>query len=841
MAGARRGGGGGGSGAAACGDGGDGRLRCIANNEAAGAALVRLLPLAEGGLYHVQVSAAAAAAATAVAAAAGAGDGAPPAQYLACHNRELRLVRSRADAAHFSIGLFSGQFVSLHTEGGFVTCSPEGRMWCGTRVARAWERFQLVPDLGDGLPGCTAEACQPISGWSMRAPVRVNLRAHTGKYLCSAHPVLNARAETACCCEEFLLDLKPPPLLLASGSCNCDLCGAGSSGEDEDSWSCAVRTGEGRHMWTVEGSGQRVLASEVSQARGREAFVLELEGDGRGGTSEVALRFLPGVKQGAGSCSRSASDSSGPPPCCYLSAERRGIVACDRPRAQRWERFCLEFADLSHVLIQSPHGALLSVTPEPPMISVATSAWNGSGLSGRRDLQQLDRSCSWASQAGEPRGSMDEAVHGAAWQLRAHGDSHYTLVAVPAMPPGAGDSYLYVDSAGQSSEPSLHFPAVASLFKIVPERVGEGRSVAGFSIRTVRKIHGKERYLTAEPNGAIMARRLTVGHWEVFRLIDVDAAAAQVEQLAAPTQRPNDVLRGGPALAWPATPDSRGTTNLLQGQHEAIVETTLALRESAASTVQAAAMKSVAVLTRLAAAAEQAIVLGIASPTPSPASLLNLCLESLVVECARSGVVCTDRALLTKPLGHVEHEDQLSSLQLLLKEEGAISHEELLFPFSIPAFLLAADVCKLPSELQSQVWRGWRSRQSPAHSCKWRPGPLHLSANPYRPFRLLLSTNASHHQAAANLLAPSMHHGPAWRSQLSRPLAALPQGGWHCTMCYTGGHLPLDPALNPAHYRFLELQFHVRSAAAHPTGVLWNFISMAGVSLLTAAMCLQLL
>eukprot|EP00850_Spirogloea_muscicola_P009929 SM000057S18359 [mRNA] locus=s57:118210:121951:- [translate_table: standard] len=753
-------------------------------------------------------------------------------------------------------------------------------MWCGTRVARAWERFQLVPDLGDGLSGCTAEACPATSGWSMRAPVRVNLRAHTGKYLCSAHPVLNARAETACCCEEFLLDLKPPPLLLASGSCTCDLCGADSSGAGEDSWSCAVRTGEGRHMvrsrcplaeallisctlgwlsllnqplmvrlclwlplaqWTVEGSGQQVLATEVNQARGREAFALELKGDGHGGTSEVALRFLPGVQQGAGSYSSDSSDSSGPPPCCYLSAERRGIVACDRPRAQRWERFCLELADLSHVLIQSPHGALLSVTPEPPMISVATSAWNGSGLSGRRDLQQLDRSCSWASQAGEPRGSMDEVVHGAAWQLRAHGDSHYTLVAVPAMPPGAGDSYLYVDSAGQSSEPSLHFPAVASLFKIVPERVGEGRSVAGFSIRTVRKIHGKERYLTAEPNGAITARRLTVGHWEVFRLIDVDSAAAQVEQLAVPTRRPNDVLRGGPALAWPAIPDQRGTTNFPQGQQEAIVETTLALRESAASTVQAAAMKSVAVLTRLAAAAEQAIALGIASPTPSPASLLNLCLESLVVECARSGVVCTDRALLAKPLGYVEHEDQLSSLQLLLKEEGAISREELSFPFSIPAFLLATDVCKLPSELQSQVWRGWRSRQSPAHSCKWRPGPLHLSANPYRPFRLLLSTNASHHQAAANLLAPSMRHGPAWRSQLSRPLAALPQGGWHCTMCYTGGHLPLDPALNPAHYRFLELQFHVRSAAAHPTGVLWNFVSMAGVSLLTAAMCLQLL
>eukprot|EP00850_Spirogloea_muscicola_P012599 SM000082S22841 [mRNA] locus=s82:199988:204170:- [translate_table: standard] len=768
--------------------------------------------------------------------------------------------------------------VSLHAEGGFVTCSPEGRMWCGTRVARAWERFQLVPDLGDGLPRCTAEVCPPTSGWSMRAPVRVNLRAHTGKYLCSAHPVLNARAETACCCEEFLLDLKPPPLLLASGSCNRDLCGADSSGADEHSWSCVVRTGEGRHMWTVEGSGQRVLATEVSQARGKEAFVLELEGAGRRGTSEVTLRYLPGVQQGAGSYSGSGSDSSGPPPCCYLSAERRGIVACDRPRAQRWERFCLELADLSHVLIQSPHGALLSVTPEPLMISVATSAWNGCGLSGRRDLQQLDCSYSWASQAVEPRGSMDEAVHGAAWQLRAHGDSHYTLVAVPAMPPGAGDSYLYVDSAGQvlqassvskgavpcchssphlvmrcnaqapaaasrlqSSEPSLHFPAVASLFKIVPERVGEARSVAGFSIRTVRKIHGKERYLSAEPNGAITARRLTVGHWEVFRLIDVDAAAAQVEQLAAPTQRPNDVLRGGPALAWPATTDQRGTTNLLQGQQEAILETTLALRESAASTVQAAAMKSVAVLTRLAAAAEQAIALGIASPTPSPASLLNICLESLIVECTQSGVVCTDRALLTKPLGHVEHEDQLSSLQLLLKEEGAISREELSLPFSIPAFLLAADVCKLPSELQSQVWRGWRSRQSPAHSCKWRPGPLHLSASPYRPFRLLLSTNASHHQAAANLLAPCMRHGPAWRSQLSRPLAALPQGGWHCTMCCTGGHLPLDPALNPAHYRFLELQFHVRSAAAHSTGVLWNFVSMAGVSLLTAAMCLQLL
>lgn len=46
----------------------------------------------------------------------------------------------------------------------------------------------------------------------MPLPVRVSLRGHNGRYLCTSHATVSAHAEVPCCCEEFLLQVGPIPL-----------------------------------------------------------------------------------------------------------------------------------------------------------------------------------------------------------------------------------------------------------------------------------------------------------------------------------------------------------------------------------------------------------------------------------------------------------------------------------------------------------------------------------------------------------------------------------------------------------------------------------------------------
>eukprot|EP00897_Mesotaenium_endlicherianum_P008930 jgi/Mesen1/8065/ME000432S07356 len=86
--------------------------------------------------------------------------------------------------------------------GGYLTSDARGRVWAGTATARSWERFHLMPYF----------APQPTLQLALKrelAPLRVNLRAHTGLYVCSSSSLASAHSEVPCCCEEVLVDLPP--------------------------------------------------------------------------------------------------------------------------------------------------------------------------------------------------------------------------------------------------------------------------------------------------------------------------------------------------------------------------------------------------------------------------------------------------------------------------------------------------------------------------------------------------------------------------------------------------------------------------------------------------------
>ncbi|KAG6549946.1 hypothetical protein Mapa_008457 [Marchantia paleacea] len=731
---------------------------------------------------------------------------------------------------------------------GYLTADSRGRLWGGTQRPQKWEHFTLIEEALKETP--------LQSTWTISASVRVTLQAHTGKYLCGSTTVICAHAEAACCCEEFLLDLKFPSLIPVRSSrtkhgsrspvdslrSNLDvrsrrfdeqekIAFAATLKADQplDGSVCTIRTADGKRMLSAEPDGI-VFTTPVDQVRGMEKFELSVQY--RKSCPTVSIRPYS-RESGTGSRNRK-----------YISATDSGQIVCDKSDKKHWEAFGLTLANGSRVLIRSIHGGYLAYDP-----SVAVQ------LEHNEQQHRLQRGlCSCLHYTKEEMREVD------AWQLRYHGDSLYTLVALPVAKGGAQE-YLSVDSKGhiiQSGAPAVHFPATASLFEIVPvsgtcldtmdENICSFSGIVGFTIRTTRRIHGKQRYVSVEPSGRVFATRVRPSRWEIFQFVDVDATACAVSPdefsclpAAVNLNSPGSVM---PSLAGYRVQQrvpslgGQGRWGLVRrvGWVQSVGVSDVLVQGTSSST-SVASIAVAEALRRACGVTVEALNKGWAVPKKTPTTLQELCIGHVCwfasTESGGSQPTESTKASEVPSLPDLESEmilppildSDFHELVAILKASGQGSR--------IPAELIDGNLFNIPDDLLTRIWSHWRSRQPSLQSCKWLPSSLLAQLPPQfhngvRPLQ--------NHAGRPNGL-PHVHQGlPPHNIALWNTSG----DGFHCGSCDSDGVLCMDPAVNPAHHRYLEVQYRAYSGARQP-GVLWSAISFAGVSLMTTALACRVI
>ncbi|KAL2628614.1 hypothetical protein R1flu_013300 [Riccia fluitans] len=720
---------------------------------------------------------------------------------------------------------------------GYLTADSRGRFWGGTQRPQKWEHFTLTEEALRETPA--------QSNWTLTGSVRVTLQAHTGKYMCGASAVITADAEAACCCEEFLLDLKFPSLIpvrsfrhgsrfLADlGGSNTDLksrhlreqekLGTKKADENLGGSICTIRTADGKRMLSAEPDGV-LFTTPVDQVRGMEKFLARV--DYTKNSRTVSFRRYS---------SGSRTDGH------YLSATQAGAVICGKPEGKHLETFRLNLANGSRVLVRSINGGYLAYDPSL-VVQLEHSEQ-------RHRLQKGLCSCLHYTK--------EEMCEIGAWQLSYHGDSLYTLVALPVAKGGAQE-YLSVDSKGriiQSGAPAVHFPATASLFEIEPvsgacldtmdENICSFSGIVGFTIRTVRRIHGKQRYISVEPSGKVFATRIRPSRWEIFQFIDVDATAAvsSPEEFSCVPAAVNLASTGSGASSASSYRVQQRVPSLGgQGRWGLVrrvgwvqpLATSDTIVQGTASSSSSASVAAAEALRRACGVTAGALSKGSAVPKRSPTSLQELCMGHVCWFAATTETVETrETADGTKAIGSSPISDigldpadpELRELMAILRSSGRRS--------GIPPELIDGNLFRIPDDLLTRIWAQWRSRQPSAQSCKWLPSSLLAQLPP------------QFHNGVRPLQNPvGRPHGPPYVHQ-GLPLNNIALwnssgDGFHCSSCDADGVLSMDPATNPAHHRYLEVQYRAYSGTRQP-GVLWSAISFAGMSLMTTALACRVI
>lgn len=674
---------------------------------------------------------------------------------------------------------------------GYWTSDPAGRLLVGVQKAGKRETFQLIEYAfsidAKRLP------------WMSLAPVRVNFKAHTGRYLCCASAVISAIAEAPCCCEEFLLDVNFPPLppCWESSTPHNKLSSpeiqlAKQSVESVQSSYSRIRTANGMFNLSAGADGKLTMV-QLDEAQGHEHFTIELLDHKR--RSKVSMGHH--------------GSQDNPDALYYVSVEPSSKVTCNKLHRRKWEEFVLELANGSRILIQSVHGGFM----RSPEISTQVDATSFSGHTrGTRTEDNNSRrvcSCSLVSLEGSMVG---------AWRLRAHGDSLYTLVAVTT-PRDGGDVYLFVDARGkimQSNEPGIHFPALASLFEIKPVTTAcfagatehgmktstTKAAVVGFTIKTIRKINGKQRYLSVEPNGILRASRLRLSRWEIFRLVDIDATAsvvlpskylclpAAVNLFAATTPTAFLSLRQAAAsqgvVTAPMSSYGRGWSAEVSKGGNFLARSNHIMEHTAGKPIH-----SVASLKKASQIAVMAAWTGRCVPTRMPASLQELCINQLCLQASAEVMKLPD------------------------KLQGRLSS-------ALVTECLVDSCVGIPDDLCAKVIAHWCSRQHPESSCKSLSSTFTSQREPLS----RSNGNDGGGQDPSNVLQQSLLESSG--------------EGLQCHSCNQTGVLKMDPTVNPAHHRYLEVQYHAQNGLTQPTGFLWNLISFAGVSIMSTALLFHL-
>ncbi|KAL3686738.1 hypothetical protein R1sor_013047 [Riccia sorocarpa] len=754
--------------------------------------------------------------------------------FLGVRGSSIILTEGNSDQANLQFSLEFDEHGRVRIRGGhdmgYLTADARGRIWAGTQRAQKWEHFTLIEEALRETPD--------HSFWTLTASVRVTLQAHTGRYMCGASAVITADAEAACCCEEFLLDLKFPSLIPVRSFRHGSPLLADSLGSNADSKSkplraqeahensggsvCTIRTADGKRMLSAEPDGV-LFTTPVDQVRGMEKFLVKVQYS-RNCRTVSFRRYSNG----------SGNDAH------YLSATQTGTVVCSRDEGKHLETFGLNVANGSRVLIRSIHGGYLAYDP-----SLAVQLEHSES---RHRLQKGLCSCAHYTK--------EEMYDVGAWQLRYHGDSLYTLVALPVAKGGAQE-YLSVDSKGriiQSGAPAVHFPATASLFEIAPvsgacldtmdENICSFSGVVGFTIRTVRRIHGQQRYVSVEPSGKVFATRVRPSRWEIFHFVDIDATASvsSPEEFSCIPAAMNlnspgsGVLSSSGYRVQQRVPSlgGQGRWGLVRrvgwvqplGASDTIVQ-------GIASSSSSAAVAAGEALRRACGVTAGALSIGSAVPKRSPTTLQELCIGHVCWFAATDPAETRQPDERTKTIGSSAVADigldstdpELRELVAILRSSGRRS--------GIPPELIDGNLFSIPDDLLTRIWGQWRSRQPPVQSCKWLPSSLlaqlpHQFHNGVRPLQ--------NHVGRP--------HGPPYIHQGLPPhnIAHWNSGGdgFHCSTCDAEGVLSMDPATNPAHHRYLEVQYRAYSSTRQP-GVLWSAISFAGMSLMTTALACRVI
>lgn len=666
------------------------------------------------------------------------------AQYTPESNEEFCFSLEFDD--HGGVALSSGV-----VNKGYWTLDSSGHLLFGAQIIGKRETFQLHEF------GWSRKTLS--SSWTSVAPVRVNLRAHTGQYLCSAATVISAVAEAPCCCEEFLLDVNFPPLPFPWRPSESTISGqdtqpAKKISDSFESSHCRVRTANGMFDWSAGADG-KLITVQLKEAQAREQFTMSVLSHKRHSLVSVSHRF----------CEDGADCA------CYLSVDPSSRVTCNKRERGKWEEFVLELVNESRVLIRSVHGYFM----------------------GSQEASMFVKTHSSSTYSQNSEASV------AVWRLRAHGESRYTLLAATSKK-DQGDFYLYVDGRGvlmQSNEPTVHFPSSSSLFEIKPiasssiwategssQKSNARASLVGFTIKTIRKINGKERYLSAEPNGILRANAFHVSLWEVFQLIDVDGTASAVlphEFSCCPASLHfvSPKIRTASLSAFEERA-SLGTSYaawlLNQGSMGGLSENTNHLLGKPIESLES--------LKKASQVAAMATMIGRCLPERRPASLQELCINQLCLQAS---------AEVTRLCDKFQESDAVAWVTERLVER----------------------CLSVPDDLSARILTCWRSRQHPENSCKSLPSLFSAQRDYY-------------FQGNRNIRGPSYTREHSfWESN---------DDGFYCHSCNQKGLLKMNPNVNPAHHRYLEVQYQAQNGAAQSHGFLWNLISFAGVSIMSTAL-----
>lgn len=301
-------------------------------------------------------------------------------------------------------------------------------------------------------------------------PVRCHLKTQDGLYLSNTARKLATNAEVHCCSEELILDL--------SG----DVTIAGNSALTQ---SC-LWSSNATYLASMEASTSQLLFQSQHSCFGRETFGVQLFSGG----NELAL-----TQQ------------------VINDGETEAGVVCKWPSVRcspgaKPTRLTLEIASKPVFLITA-HGGFAAASDSRPASATV---------------------CTLPRQTINPSA---DALTLASWQFEHRGDNLYTIQHLGTKNP------LYVGHAGTLRMDGNHppFPDSRLLFNVqltwtksdgvCKKEGGESaeQSIAGFAIKSLFKLNGKQLYLSALPDGRIATcySKSHPSRWELFGVADREA------------------------------------------------------------------------------------------------------------------------------------------------------------------------------------------------------------------------------------------------------------------------------------------------------------------------------
>ncbi len=342
-----------------------------------------------------------------------------------------------------------------------------------------------------------------------------------GLYLSTVTGKLAANAEVPCCSEQLIINLggRVTPATANGAAVVAP---------------CSLWNSHATHLASFEPSTSQLIMQSQHECTGHEDFQLHMYK-----YNEIVLTQQEKTKISPAAAAAAALSTTNTP--CTTTDDKEDLesgVVCRWPSVkcisgEKPTKLILEVAS-SPCLIITAHGQLVGCSPDNAP-STVTAAFISSG-----------------SFSGEKPGGISRQLNTQSWQFEHHGDSTYSIRN------SATKELLYVTETGalkvDGNEPL--FPDSRILFNIelawtkidtsldnlkqveTEQEAGEaaaapsGQHLAGFCIKTVYRLEGKQLCLTSLPDGRIGTcyRKSEPSRWELFALADREAVVKSSAQ-----------------------------------------------------------------------------------------------------------------------------------------------------------------------------------------------------------------------------------------------------------------------------------------------------------------------